>query len=97
MANLLLAQGFNVIVACISKDSHQREYARQLMGDSYVEIYVESNAQTRKNRDAKGLYKNNIAPLSNYEPSNYPHITINTDFESVDSSYARLIEALEQQ
>lgn len=67
------------------------------MGDSYVEIYVESNAQTRKNRDTKGLYKNNITPLSNYEPSNYPHITINTDFDSVDTSYVKLINALELQ
>lgn len=97
LANLLLAQGFNVIVACISKDAHQREYAKQLMGDSYIEIFVESNSQTRKNRDTKGLYKNNIVPLSNYEPSNYSYITINTDSETADQSYARLINALEQE
>lgn len=97
LADMFIKQGFNVVVACISKDIRQRLYARNLLKDSYVEIFVDASEQTRKQRDTKGLYKNNIQPLSNYEHSSWEHITINTDNSTVDKSIAELILKIEEQ
>lgn len=96
LANLFVEQGFNVIVSCISKDLRQRKYARDLLKDSYVEIFVESSENTRKQRDTKGLYKKNITPLSNYEKSLWDFIKINTDDNSVEKSCVELILKLRQ-
>ena len=95
LAKLLLNQGFNVIVSCISKDYRQRNYARNLLKDAYVEIFVESSEQTRKKRDTKGLYRNNIMPLEGYEKSDWDYIKINTDDVSIEQSVAELIKKLE--
>ncbi len=95
LANLLLSQGHNVIVACISKDINQRLYARNLMGNSYCEIYIESSESTRIKRDTKKLYKNQIKVLDNYEPSPWENIVINTDTNSVDQSTIELLEKLQ--
>lgn len=95
LANLLLTQGHNVIVACISKDANQRLYAKNLLGNSYCEIYVESSETTRIRRDTKKLYKNNIKVLDNYEPSSWENIVINTDTNSVEQSTIELLEKLQ--
>lgn len=94
LANLFIEQGFNVVVACISKDIRQRMYAKNLLKESYVEIFVEASDETRKQRDTKGLYKNNIKPLANYEFSCWDYITINTDNSDVDKSFVELLQKL---
>lgn len=96
LAKMLIEQGFNVIVACISKDLRQRFYAKNLLKDSYVEIFVDASEETRKQRDTKNLYKNNIQPLANYEYSNWNYITIKTDEKTIDEATAELIQKLQQ-
>ena len=96
IAKILIDQGFNVIVTCISKDLNQRENARNLLGDSYIEILVSSSEETRKKRDTKGLYANGIVLLSEYEKSPWKHIIIETDNETETESLENLKKKLQK-
>lgn len=86
MAKLLVDQGHDVCVCCISKDRDQRVAAREILGESYVEVFVSSTDATRRARDTKGLYSSGADVLTCYEPSEYPVITIPTDGVTVEQS-----------
>lgn len=90
MTKLLVEQGHIVIVSCISKELGQRKLAKEIIGGSYLEIYVESSNETREIRDTKGLYKSGINLLSDYQQSDYETITVNTDFKNEFESFEEL-------
>ena len=86
LTKLLIDQNQIVVVSCISKELDQRKLAKNIIGDSYVEIFVKSSDETRKKRDTKGLYKSNVNVLSNYQESDYNVIELITDYKSeIDS------------
>lgn len=95
-AKLLVAQGHDVCVCCISKDRGQREAARNILGDSYVEILVSSSDETRRSRDTKGLYSSGACVLDGYEPSLYPVVTVSTDSVTVQQSLNELTKSLKE-
>ena len=73
-------------MAAISPFARDREKAREIIGDSFIEIFVETDLQECIKRDTKGLYKRalngeikNFTGISSvYEIPDNPDITIAT-------------------
>ncbi len=57
MAELLHDQGFDVIVSFISPQKCHRDYARKLLKQDFIEVYVKASLEECEKRDPKGLYK----------------------------------------
>src|SRR5215203_4425355 len=56
VANLLSRNGVPVITAAISPYKAIRDEAREMMGDRFIEVYVNATVDTCAERDVKGLY-----------------------------------------
>src|SRR4051795_9227663 len=84
VADLLSRNGVTVITAAISPYREIRGEARELMGERFVEIYVEASVEECARRDVKGLYKKafsgeikEFTGVSDpYEPPESPEIWI---------------------
>ena len=57
VAKLFYSSGMNVICTFISPIKAQREFARNLIGRDFVEIYLSTPLSVCEKRDVKGLYK----------------------------------------
>lgn len=58
VAKLMADAGMVVITAFISPFRHEREMARELIGeDRFIEVYVDTPLEICEQRDPKGLYK----------------------------------------
>ena len=85
-----------IIVPIISPYRQSRKEARDILSDSFYEIYFSASLECVKKRDVKGLYAkyerkeiNNligVAKSNPYEPPNKPDFRINTENESVEES-----------
>ena len=49
-----------ILVSVIAPFEENREYARKIMGDNYIEIFVKASIKNLVKRDTKGLYKKAI-------------------------------------
>ena len=104
MANLLTRNGVAVICAAISPYKAIRNKNRKLIGDGFIEIYVEASAKECARRDVKGLYKKafageikNFTGVSDpYEPPDNPEIVCFTEKESPQESAAKIIKFLHE-
>ncbi|ABE30492.1 adenylylsulfate kinase [Paraburkholderia xenovorans LB400] len=56
VAALFMQQGFVVIAAVISPEHRHRRAAREIVGEGFVEVFVNAPLQVCEARDAKGLY-----------------------------------------
>lgn len=56
VAALFMQQGFVVIAAVISPEDRHRRSAREIIGDGFVEVFVDAPLHVCEARDAKGLY-----------------------------------------
>src|SRR5512134_696036 len=56
VADLLSRNGVPVITAAISPYAEIRHEAREMMGERFIEVYVEASVETCAERDVKGLY-----------------------------------------
>lgn len=78
LSKLLLDQGFNVIVSCISKYKSDRKHAKDIIGDKqYIEIYVTCEKSLLKQRQ-NIIHKNTKVIQTDYEKSDYETITVDT-------------------
>lgn len=87
-----------IIVSIISPFLDSRQQARKVIGDGFIEVFVNASIKTLVNRDVKGLYKkalsgeiDNFIGISSavpYEPPENPEIIINTErltsFEAIE-------------
>ena len=102
VAQLLTRHGVAVISAAISPYRAVREEARETIGN-FVEVYVQCPLEELVRRDVKGLYAKairgeigNFTGVSDpYEEPLHPEVVVRTDQESVTSSVARILAALE--
>ncbi len=103
IAKLLVEQGFIVIVAMISPFKKDRDDARKSfeVGD-FIEVYVNTDLDVCKQRDAKGLYSRALKDevphftglTSLFEAPNNPELTINTKFNDSNEATKKVIEWL---
>jgi adenylylsulfate kinase len=90
ISQLLCRNGIIAIVALISPYRSFREYARNYIGQNFVEVWVNCSMQTCIRRDPKGLYKKaqegkilNVTGLQDpYEPPINPEVVLDTEKES---------------
>jgi adenylylsulfate kinase len=102
VCNLLARNGVVAISAAISPYRDVRNEVRAMHG-RFFEVFVKCPISTLAERDVKGLYKKALAgEIKNftgvsdpYEEPLTPELIVETDRESSDRSFARLITALE--
>ena len=79
--------GIITLVTFISPFQEDREKARLLLKEKYIEVYVKVSLEVAEARDPKGLYKKvRAGELQNftgidspYEPPQYPEIVLDTE------------------
>jgi adenylylsulfate kinase len=104
LAKLFWDANVLTLVSFISPFRYERETARGLIGEDFVEIHVDTPLAVCEARDPKGLYgrarKGEIAEFtgisSPYEPPLNPEIVLHTDKESVPEAVDRILAYLRQ-
>jgi adenylylsulfate kinase len=104
VADLLSRNGVPVITAAISPYKEIRDEAREMMGDRFIEVYIEASVDACAERDVKGLYKKAFAGeikeftgvSDPYEAPENPEVTCHTESESPEESAQKLLTYLEE-
>ena len=107
VARLLARNGVAVVTAAISPYRDVRDEVRRAVerdGAAFVEVYASCPLEVLARRDVKGLYKKALAGeikeftgvSDPYEEPLAPEVIAETDREDVESSAARIINALTQ-
>ena len=102
VCNLLTRNDVIAIAAAISPYREVRDSVREMIGDSFIEIFCECPLEVLVERDVKGLYKKALAgEIKNFtgvsdpyeEPLN-PEITVFSGKETPEESAERIIQYL---
>ena len=107
VCDLLSRNGVITISAAISPYEAIRKECRDLVeshGAEFVEVYVECSLEELTRRDVKGLYAKAIAgEIANftgvsdpYEAPAHPDVTVNSETQSEDESFDKIIQHLEE-
>ena len=104
VADLLSRNGVPVITAAISPYKEIRDEAREMMGDRFIEVFIEASVDACAERDVKGLYKKAFAGeikeftgvSDPYEAPENPEVTCHTEEESPEESAQKLLTYLEE-
>jgi len=104
VADLLSRNGTPVITAAISPYREIRDEAREMMGDRFIEVYIEASVDACAERDVKGLYakafsgeiKEFTGVSDPYEAPENPELTLKTEEQEPAESAAALIQYLEE-
>ncbi|MNC47372.1 putative adenylyl-sulfate kinase [compost metagenome] len=93
-----------MIVASISPHRATRNKVRNLIGDSYVEVYIQCPLEVCEQRDPKGLYKKARAGEikfftgidSPYEEPVHPEVVVDTSKLSLEECVERIMKCVEK-
>lgn len=102
VAKLMNDAGLIVLTSFISPFKQDRELARSIIGEDFVEIYVNTPLEECERRDVKGLYKKarkGDIPVftgisSPYEAPEQPEIQIDTSKCSVEEAVEQVMKSL---
>jgi len=102
LCRLLSKHGVLVLASFVSPYRENRDHARSLMQDRFLEIFVDTPVEECIKRDVKGMYKKALAGeikqftgISDpYEVPEKPEIVIRTLEESARQSAERVLEFL---
>ena len=100
VAKLFAESGTIVLTAFISPFRSDRDAARQIIGDDFIEIFVDTPLEICEQRDPKGLYKKARAGQikgftgidSPYEAPLKPELKIDTTANDIDTLSAGIAE-----
>lgn len=103
LAKLLANQGFIVLCTFISPLKQNRDLARSIVGEAFVEVYVDCRVQETIRRDPKGLYARaikgeipNFTGISApYEAPENPDIHLRTDEIGIDECIGLLLRTID--
>lgn len=104
VANLFAQSGGIVCTAFISPYIEDRCAAREVIGDCFVEVYVDAPLEVCEERDPKGLYKKarsgEIPSFTGvsapYEQPHDPEITVNTSLNTIEQCATMIVDYLEK-
>ncbi len=104
VAKLFLDAGIITITAFISPFKKDREKARQIIGEDFIEVFVDTPLEECIKRDPKGLYKKALngeikeftGINSPYEKPTNPDIHIDTTNNDIVSSVDLIIKYLNE-
>ena len=95
VAKLLAESGFVVLVALISPLAAQRAAAREIVGESFREIFVDADLATCAARDPKGLYAKQLPSFTGvsapYEAPGAPALHLRTGETTAELALAELL------
>ena len=102
VAKILWDANIITLISFISPFRSEREFARNLIGSDFVEIFVDTPLAICEGRDPKGLYikarKGEIPQFtgisSPYETPEHPEIVLHSEKESVSESVDRVMALL---
>ena len=102
LCHLLTRHGVIVLASFVSPYRENRDYGRQLIGDRFLEIFVDTPLEECMRRDVKGMYKKALAGeikeftgvSDPYEPPLTPELVIRTADESADAGAQRILDFL---
>lgn len=102
VAKLFKDSGTVVITAFISPFKEDRERAKNIIGDNFVEVFIDSSIETCEIRDPKGLYKKarsgeipNFTGIdSPYEIPENPDIILKTDLNDTQYCVDKLLDKI---
>ena len=103
VAKLFSDAGTLTITAFISPFIEERKFAREILGEDFIEIYVKADLKTCEERDPKGLYKKARAGQiksftgidSPYESPENPELIIETDKMDLDQCVKKIVDYLQ--
>ena len=102
LAKLLLKHNVPVSVSLISPYNENRQAAREIIGNEFIEIYVKCPLEVCEKRDVKGMYKkarnNEIKNFTGIDddydiPAN-PDFVIETEKDTLEESANKIIDYL---
>ena len=104
LCHLLTKHGGVVLASFVSPYRENRDDARQLVGERFLEIYVDTPLEECIKRDVKGMYKKALAGeikqftgvSDPYEAPPAPELVLHADQEPPAVSAGKLLECLEQ-
>ena len=104
LCHLLSKHGVVVLASFVSPYRENRDYARQLIGERFAEIFVDTPLDECIKRDVKGMYKKALAGeikqftgvSDPYEPPTAAEFIIKTTAESAQQSATRVLQVLQQ-
>lgn len=104
VANLFVDAGLIVGTAFISPFVRDREYAKELVGDGFIEVFIDTDLDECEKRDPKGLYKKarqgeitNFTGISSaYEKPINPDVHIKTQSKNVYQCAQEIVHFLQQ-
>ncbi len=100
VAKLMNDAGLIVLVAAISPFAGDRQAARNIIGDAFREIYVETSLEECERRDTKGLYRKaregslpNFTGIgSPYEVPEHAELTVHTESQTLEEIVEQILE-----
>jgi adenylylsulfate kinase len=102
LSQLLSRNGIMTIVALISPYRSIRDYARNIIGKDFVEVWVKASIEICRQRDPKGIYKkaeegtlSNVTGIQDpYEPPVNAELVVNTEKERPEESAEKVMSLL---
>ena len=102
VAGIMVRNGLIVICACISPTRKQREFARSVLGEDFIEVYVKCPLEICMQRDPKDLYAKSKKGLlkdftgvdAPYEEPVHPELVLETDKMNVEQCANKIFEFL---
>jgi len=101
-AKLFINAGLVTICSFISPTDDIRKMAKDIIGDGYVEVYIDCPVEVCEQRDVKGLYakarKGEIPDFTGIsapfdEPQN-PDVAVDTANQTLEESHQQLVKAI---
>ena len=104
VAAMFCDAGIVSLVTFISPFRADRQKARDLLGEKYIEVFVKTSLETAEKRDPKGLYKKARKGVikdftgidSPYEEPESPEIILATELQSAEQSAYVVFEYLKK-
>ena len=105
VSKLMNDAGLIVLTSFISPFAQDRQNAREIIGDAFLEVYVSTPMEECERRDVKGLYKKArngeldhfTGVTSPYEVPQHADVVIDTSKFSVEACVDQILEQLKNQ
>lgn len=101
-AKLFMNAGLVTICSFISPTDDIRKMAKQIIGDGYVEVYIDCPVEVCEERDVKGLYakarKGEIPDFTGisapFDVPKNPDVAVDTANQNLEESHQELVKAI---
>jgi bifunctional enzyme CysN/CysC len=102
LARLNMSMGVSTVIALVSPLDFERQQAREIVGDGFLEVFCDASLEACEGRDTHGLYKRaragEIANVTGidapYEEPTKAEIVLDTVNDSLDANAQKILDHL---